>query len=84
MNKVKRNGNATKKTKGEFFVMKSFVDQDVFVFCCLCFFFCDDVYYFNVVGNAEVVEGIIFALYDDDCRTAAENCPTMAIEVDEG
>ena len=35
-------------------------------------------------GKAEAVEGIIPAEYEDDCRTAAENCPTMAIEVDEG
>ena len=38
----------------------------------------------NEEGKAEAVEGIIPAEYEDDCRTAAENCPTMAIEVDEG
>ena len=72
MNKVKRNGNTTKKMKGEFFVMKSFVDQDACIACGLCVSTCEDVYHFNEEGKA------------DDCRTAAENCPTMAIEVDEG
>ena len=84
MNKVKRNGNATKKTKGEFFVMKSFVDQDACIACGLCVSTCEDVYHFNEEGKAEAVEGIIPAEYEDNCRTAAENCPTMVIEVDEG
>ena len=84
MNKVKRNGNTTKKMKGEFFVMKSFVDQDACIACGLCVSTCEDVYHFNEEGKAEAVEGIIPAEYEDDCRTVAENCPTMAIEVDEG
>ena len=52
--------------------MKSFVDQDACIACGLCVSTCEDVYHFNEEE------------YEDDCRTAAENCPTMAIEVDEG
>ena len=48
--------------------MKSFVDQDACIACGLCVSTCEDVYHFNEEGKAE----------------AAENCPTMAIEVDEG
>ena len=59
MNKVKRNGNTTKKMKGEFFVMKSFVDQDACIACGLCVSTCEDVYHFNEEGKAEAVEGII-------------------------
>ena len=64
--------------------MKSFVDQDACIACGLCVSTCEDVYHFNEEGKAEAVEGIISAEYEDDCRTAAENCPTMAIEIDEG
>ena len=56
--------------------MKSFVDQDACIACGLCVSTCEDVYHFNEEGKAEAVEGIISA--------AAEICPTMAIEVDEG
>lgn len=64
--------------------MKSFVDQDACIACGLCVSTCEDVYRFNEEGKAEAVEGIIPAEHEDDCRTASENCPTMAIEVDEG
>ena len=51
MNKVKRNGNATKKTKGEFFVMKSFVDQDACIACGLCA--CPPVRMFTILMKKE-------------------------------
>lgn len=64
--------------------MKSFVDQDACIACGLCVSTCEDVYHFNEEGKAEAVEGIISAEYEDDCRTAAENCRLWRLKLMKG
>lgn len=64
--------------------MKSFVNQESCIACGLCVSTCENIYHFNEDGKAETSGETIPAEYEEDCRNAAENCPTLAIEIDEG
>ncbi len=63
--------------------MKTYVDQDTCIACGLCVSTCSDVYQFNEEGKAASQVDVVPAEYEEDVRTAAEGCPTSAIEVEE-
>jgi len=63
--------------------MKTYVDQDTCIACGLCVSTCSDVYQFNEEGKAAAQVDVVPSEYEEDVRTAAEGCPTSAIEVEE-
>ena len=63
--------------------MKTYVDQDTCIACGLCVSTCSDVYQFNEEGKAEAQVDVVPADCEEDSRTAADNCPTSAIEIEE-
>ncbi len=63
--------------------MKTYVDQDTCIGCGLCTSTCSDVYQINENGKAESSVEVVPPDCEQDCRTAANNCPTGAISVSE-
>lgn len=64
--------------------MKSFVDQDA---ALPAVYACPPVRMFTILmkkGKQRLVEGIIPAEYEDDCRTAAENCRLWRLKLMKG
>lgn len=62
--------------------MKTYVDQDTCIACGLCVSTCGEVYDFNDDGKAEAITDVVPDEYKESARTAADNCPTSAIEIE--
>ncbi len=62
--------------------MKTTVDPDLCIGCELCASIAPDVY--EMDGSISIaIEGDVPAEYEDDVRSACDDCPVTAIEIQE-